>query len=507
MSTEAKRDFKLGVALKELPDNSILAGRVGEEEAILVRRGGQVYAVGALCTHYHGQLADGLVVGETVRCPLHHACFNLKTGAAIGAPALDPIACWRVEQSADRVFVREPLGQATTVRLPRNASPYSVVIVGGGAAALAAAATLRGNGYDNALTLVSADDTPPYDRPNVSKDFLAGTAPEEWMPLRASNFYADTDIDLMLNTTVGKLDPSSKRVTLTNGKELAFDALLLATGSEATTISIPGATSENLFYLRTLDDSRRLLKRLAGAKSAVILGAGFIGLEAAASLRTQGLQVHVVSPQRIPMERVFGTQIGSMLLELHSSHGVKFHLGVSISGIAGRTISLSDGSRIEADFTLAGVGARPCIDLARDAGLSIDRGVAVDEYLQTSAPGIFAAGDIARYPAHFSGERIRVEHWVAAERQGQTAARNLLGQREIFRTVPFFWTQQYDVAVNYTGHADSWDSIAVEGEIAQRNCAVSYVRGGRTIAMATISRDLQSLKTELMLETGEQLFA
>jgi NADPH-dependent 2,4-dienoyl-CoA reductase/sulfur reductase-like enzyme/nitrite reductase/ring-hydroxylating ferredoxin subunit len=500
MTDATKRDFKLGIGLNELPDNSILAGRVGEEEAILVRRGEQIYAVAALCTHYHGHLADGLIVGDTVRCPLHHACFSLRTGAAIAAPALDAIACWRVEQSADRIFVREPQEQATTLRLPRNASPRSVVIVGGGAAALAAAATLRGSGYDNALTLISADDTPPYDRPNVSKDFLTGAAPEEWMPLRPSNFYADSDIDLLLNATVGKLDPAAKRVTLTNGKELAFESLLLATGSEAAAIQIPGATSENLFYLRTLADSRRLLKRLAGARSAVVLGAGFIGLEAAASLRAQGLEVHVVSPQRIPMERVFGPQIGMMLLELHSSHSVTFHLGVSLSAIAGRTMTLSDGSTIKADFILAGVGGRPCIDLAREAGLSIDRGVVVDEYLQTSAPGIFAAGDIARYPAHFSDQRIRVEHWVAAERQGQTAARNLLGQREIFRTVPFFWTQQYEVAVNYTGHAESWDSIAVDGDVSQRNCAVSYRRGSRTIAVATISRDLQSLKAELMLE-------
>jgi NADPH-dependent 2,4-dienoyl-CoA reductase/sulfur reductase-like enzyme/nitrite reductase/ring-hydroxylating ferredoxin subunit len=502
MTNDPKRDFKLGIALKELQEDGILAGRVGEEDAILIRRGEQFYAVGALCTHYHGHLADGLVVGETIRCPLHHACFNLKTGAVIGAPALDPVPCWQVERNGDRVFVGEPLTSAPPAPASRSggAIPRSVVIVGGGAAALAAAATLRREGYENALTLISADDTAPYDRPNLSKDFLAGTAPEEWMPLRAANFYADNHIDLMLNTSVGKLDPLKKQVTLTSGKELSFDALLLCTGSQATAIAIPGATRDNLYYLRTLADSRLILKRLSGARRAVIRGAGFIGLEAAAALRTQGLEVHVVSPQRVPMERVFGAQIGTMLLELHASHGVTFHAGTNLTGISGRTVSLSDGSTIEADFVLAGVGAQPCLDLARGAGLSIDGGVVVDEYLHTNAPGVFAAGDIARYPAHFSGSRIRVEHWVAAERQGETAARNILGRREVFRTVPFFWTQHYDVAVNYTGHADSWDSITVDGDVAQRNCAVSYLRGKRAIAMATVGRDLENLKAELMLE-------
>ena len=504
MQDSAKPDFALGLPCEQLAQDGMLPGRVGSDEVVLVRRGDRVFAIGAQCTHYHASLAAGLLVDDTVRCPMHHACFSLATGAALGAPALDPIDCWRVERQGERYFVREKLPPPPTVSFAADSvgAPRSVVIVGGGAAALAALVTLRREGYSGELTVISADDTAPYDRPNVSKDLLAGTAPEEWMALRASTFYSENRIDLRLNTSVLSIDLPGRQLRLSDGPELAFDALLLATGSEAAQVSIPGATPENLFYLRTLADCRQLLKRIKGARRAIVLGAGFVGLEAAASFRTQGLEVHVVAPDTVPLARVMGPELGGMLKQLHTSHGVIFHPGTHLTSIANRTFFLSDGSTIEADFVLAGVGARPRLDLARRAGLSIERGVVVDEYLQTSAAGVFAAGDIARYPAHFSGDRIRVEHWVAAQRQAQTAARNMLGRRERFTTVPFFWTQQYDVAINYVGHADHWDSTTIEGDIQAHNCTVRYLRAGRTIAVASVARDLENLKAELALERG-----
>jgi NADPH-dependent 2,4-dienoyl-CoA reductase/sulfur reductase-like enzyme/nitrite reductase/ring-hydroxylating ferredoxin subunit len=496
----SKPDFSLGVRIDSLADGQMLVGRVGDEDAILIRHQGECFAIGGSCSHYHGDLSMGLIVDETVRCPLHHACFSLRTGVVLGPPALDPIPCWRVERVGEQFFARGKLAPPMP-SAPASAvhTPQSVVIVGGGAAALSAAMTLRRAGYDKDLTLVSLDDTAPYDRPNVSKDLLAGTAPEEWMPLRSSEFYTDNHIKLLLNTSVQALDPRRKRVYL-EGRELPFGALLLATGSEPARVAIPGTTAENVFYLRTLSDCRVLLKKLPNAHRAIVLGTGFIGLEAAASLRTRGLEVHAVGLEQIPMERVLGPELGALLLQLHVSRGVHFHLGRSVAGIEGHSYRLTDGSTLEADFMIVGVGARPCVDLAQRAGLALDRGVLVDEYLQTSAPDVFAAGDIARYPAHFSGERIRVEHWVLAQQQGQTAARNMLGFREPFRTVPFFWTQQYDVAINVTGHAERWDATRIEGDLAARDASVHYLRAGRTLAVATVSRDLDNLKAERSLE-------
>jgi NADPH-dependent 2,4-dienoyl-CoA reductase/sulfur reductase-like enzyme/nitrite reductase/ring-hydroxylating ferredoxin subunit len=501
MADVSKPDFSRGVRIDALADGEMLAGRVGDEDALLIQRQGECFAIGGSCSHYHGDLSKGLLVDETLRCPLHHACFNLRTGEAVGPPALDPIPCWRVERVGEQFFAREKLAPpilsapATSV----SHSPESIVIVGGGAAALTAAMTLRREGYDKDITLVSSDDSAPYDRPNVSKDFLAGTAPEEWMPLRSTEFYTESRLKLLLNTSVQALDLRRKRVYL-EGRELSYGALLLATGCEPARVSIPGATADSVFYLRTLSDCRVLMKRLPNARRAIVLGTGFIGLEAAASLRTRGLEVHAVGLEQIPMERVLGPELGALLLQVHISHGVSFHLGRSVAGIEGSTYRLTDGTELKADFMIVGVGARPCIELAQRAGLAVDGGVVVDECLQTSAPDVFAAGDIARYPAHFSGDRIRVEHWVLAQRQGQTAARSMLGFREPFRTVPFFWTQHYDLAINVSGHAEGWDATRVEGNLAARDGSVRYLRDGRTLAVASVSRDLDNLKAERALE-------
>jgi apoptosis-inducing factor 3 len=503
MEEPKKTDFRSGVPIRNLANGSTVAGQIDGEDVILVRREEEFFAVGASCTHYHGPLSDGLVVGDTVRCPWHHACFSLRTGEALRAPALDPIACWRVERVADKVFVREKLPEPARKSLGAADSgnlPKSVVIVGGGAAGLAAADMLRREGYDSVLTMISADDSPPCDRPNLSKDFLAGTAPDDWIPLRPPQYYIDRRIDLVLGSRVSSLDVQKKRVQLENGKTYEFGALLIATGAEPIKLQIEGASDSQIHYLRTFTDSRAIVAKTALAKRVVVVGASFIGLEVAASLRARGIAVDVVAPEDQPLERVMGPELGRFIRGLHESHGVTFHLGETVRRINGRKLMLSSGTALDADFVVLGVGVRPSLALAEQAGLAIDRGIAVNQYLETSAPGVFAVGDIARWPDPYSGEKIRVEHWVVAERQGQVAARNMLGQREPFAAVPFFWSQHYDLAINYVGHAEKWDAIEIDGDLNDRDCAVTYKRGSRTLAVATISRDLQSLQAEVAME-------
>jgi apoptosis-inducing factor 3 len=512
MGNTFKPDFRTGVPFNDLADGGVLLGSVGDEDVVLIRRGADVFAVGAYCTHYHGPLAQGLVVGDTVRCPLHHACFSLRTGEALRAPAFDPIARWRTQRIGDTVFVREKMPAAKLgdveehvesrrgPRAPRTLR--SVVIVGGGAAGLSAADALRRHGYQGALTMISADDSPPCDRPNLSKDFLVGTAPAEWIPLRTPEFYAQQNIDLILESRVTCVDIARRRVEIADGRQFDYDALLLATGAEPVRLEIPGAADTQVCYLRTFADSRLILSKAATAQRVAVVGASFIGLEVAASLRARGIDVDVVGPEKVPMTRVLGEQAGRFIQTLHESHGVRFHLGNSVSRVNGRQITLSDGTTIDADFLVVGVGVRPSVALAEKSGLAVDRGVAVNEYLETSAPGVFAAGDIARWPDPHSGGRIRVEHWVVAQRQGQVAGMNMLGMAEKFAAVPFFWSQHYDLTVNYVGHAEQWDLEELDGSFAAHDFSISFRHGNRLLAVATVSRDKQNLKVELAMESA-----
>jgi apoptosis-inducing factor 3 len=494
-------DLTQGIGAADVPDNGTLAGHVGDEAVLVARRGDQYFAIGATCTHYSGPLAEGLMVGDTVRCPWHHACFSLRTGEALEGPAFNSVACWRVELRDGKVFVREKIEPAPApARGKRQAAPDRVVIVGGGAAGFAAAEMLRREGFAGSLTMVSSDDAPPYDRPNCSKDYLAGNAPEEWMPLRPPEFYRDQGIDLSLTTEIATIDPRGRSVSLTDGKSLPFDKLLLATGAEPIRLDIPGANAPHVFVLRSLADSRAIIERAKGAKRAVVLGASFIGLEAAAALRTREVEVHVAAPERAPLERVFGPEMAQFVRILHEEHGVTFHMEQKATAIDGARVRLESGQTLEADLVIVGIGVRPRTALAERAGLGIDRGVNVNEYLQTSAPDIFAAGDIARWPDSHSGARLRIEHWVVAERQGQAVARNMLGAGEKFTQVPFFWSQHYDVPINYVGHAEKWDDIAIEGDIAGRDCLLRYRQGGRVLAVASIYRDRESLEAEVAME-------
>jgi NADPH-dependent 2,4-dienoyl-CoA reductase/sulfur reductase-like enzyme/nitrite reductase/ring-hydroxylating ferredoxin subunit len=492
-------DLTLGVAPNALEDGKLL-GHVGEHDVLLVRSGADVFAVGAQCTHYNGPLAEGLVVDQTIRCPWHHASFDLRTGEALRAPAMQSISCWAVERSEHKIFVRERLVQPKQIPSETRTDPERIVIIGGGAAAFAAASMLRRSEYQNGIVMLSEDAAPPIDRPNLSKDYLAGSASEDWLPLGSDTFSVDNDIDLRLRTRVEAIDPSSREVVTADGTTVSFDRLLLATGAEPNVLSIPGADLPHVFTLRSLADSRAIIQAALPARKAIVVGAGFIGLEVAASLRARNIEVHVVAPDKRPMERILGAQMADFLRLLHEEHGVIFHLEDTPVRIDANAMTTKRGAVIEADLIVVGIGVHPRTRLAENAGLTIDRGVLVDAFLETSSKGIFAAGDVARWPNRRCGERVRVEHWVVAERMGRTAALNMLGHNLEFDAVPFFWSQHYDVPINYVGHAERWDTLDIEGNIARKDCLLRFKREGHLVAVASIFRDIESLKAELEME-------
>ncbi|HEY6979911.1 FAD-dependent oxidoreductase [Reyranella sp.] len=495
-------DLTQGIPFADLADGTMLVGHVGDDDVLLARQGEDVFAVGAHCTHYHGPLAEGLMVDGTVRCPWHHACFSLRDGEALRPPALSPLDCWSVERRDGKIFVtgKRSATRAVVRAKPATAAPGRIVIVGGGAAGFAAAEMLRREQYQGSIVMLSNDDAAPVDRPNLSKDYLAGSAPEEWLPLRPDDFYAEKGIDLRLRTSVANIDPGARQVRLSDGGSVSYDRLLLATGAEPVRLTIPGADGPAVHILRSVSDSRAIIEQAKVARRAVVIGASFIGLEVAASLRARKIEVHVVAPEKRPMERILGPGMGDFVRALHEEHGVVFHLDNAPAAIDGKLVRLRSGSALEADFVVMGVGVRPRIELAEKAGLAVDRGIVANAFLETSAPGIYVAGDIARWPDPHSGQPIRVEHWVVAERQGQAAALNMLGHREAFTAVPFFWSQHYDIPINYVGHAERWDELTVDGDIAAKDCLLRYKVKGRTLAVASIFRDVASLQEEVALE-------
>jgi NADPH-dependent 2,4-dienoyl-CoA reductase/sulfur reductase-like enzyme/nitrite reductase/ring-hydroxylating ferredoxin subunit len=493
-------DLTKGLSLAEFKDGKLL-GHVGEEDVLLVQAGGEIFAIEAECSHWHGPLVEGLVVDGTIRCPWHHACFSLRTGEATRPPALNALAIWEVTQDRDRILVQRKREMPKPSAPHRTApTPEKFVIVGGGGAGFAAAEMLRREGFAGSITMLSNDGATPADRPNLSKDYLAGNAPEDYLPLRGEDYYKDAGIDLRLNTNVSAIDPEAHSVTLGNGDRLSFDRLLLATGAEPVKLQIPGADQPHVHTLRSFADSRAIIKAAGSAKRVLVIGASFIGLEVAASLRARKLEVHVVAPDERPMQRILGPEMGDFIRALHEENGVVFHLKDTVEKLDGTRATLKSGAVIDADLLVVGIGVKPRLALAEQAGLKADHGISVNEYLETSTPGIFAAGGIARWPDPHSRQTIRVEHWVVAERQGQTAARNMLGKRERFDAVPFFWSQHYDVPINYVGHAESFDDIAIDGSISGKDCLLKYRKGGRVLAVASIYRDLDNLRAELEME-------
>jgi 3-phenylpropionate/trans-cinnamate dioxygenase ferredoxin reductase component len=360
------------------------------------------------------------------------------------------------------------------------------VIVGASLAGAKAAETLRSEGFDGRLVLIGAEEERPYERPPLSKDYLRGEAGREKVYVHGEDFYEERDIDLRLGRRAETLDVSTSELALDDGEWLRYDKLLLTTGAEPRRLSVPGAELDGVMYLRRVGDSDALRERLDRGGAVVVIGAGWIGAEVAASARQRGLDVTVLDPVAVPLERVLGAEVGAIYRDIHADHGTRMLMGTGVEAFEGGSaverVRTSDGRELECDFVVVGVGVEPRTRLAAEAGLALDNGIAVDERLRTSEPAVFAAGDVANAHHPFYGERIRVEHWANALNQGPAAARCMLGSDAAYDRLPYFFSDQYDVGMEYSGFARAWDRVVMRGDPASREFIAFYMAGDRVVA-------------------------
>ncbi len=498
--------------IKALADSELKEGdpsvvEVEEKKVLLVRSGGKIYACGNECSHYHAPLSDGLVIGHIVTCPWHNARFDLRDGRLAAPPGLNNLPSYETKLENGQVWIRQ-VGKGT-IPMPEGEDSRTFLIVGAGAAGNSAAETLRREGFAGRIVMVTGEPYGPYDRPMLSKDLLSGEAPAKWLPLRGQKFYDRLNIEVMTEKLVTSVDPSNRSVTFADSTTMKADRILLATGGTPRSLNLPGADKPGCFLLRTREDAEAILASLEQAKTVVIVGASFIGLEVACSLRTRELDVHVVAPEAVPLAGVFGEQIGRRIKKTHEENGVTFHLGQIVKEFVGQDkvseVLLADGSRLKADCVIIGVGIRPAVEFLESSGLVKEGAVPVDGRLETAAEGIFAAGDIALVPDERTGELRRVEHWVEAGRQGMHAARCMLGAKDSYREVPFFWTRQYGSSLRYIGHAPRFDHVVFRGDVNDKTFLAGFYFGGTLRAAASVGRARELIRLGQLLETGKSV--
>ena len=492
-------DLGKGMPAADLHDDTPVAGSFGSEDVIVVRHGGKVCAFAGKCTHQGAPLETGMVIDGTVRCPWHHARFSLDDGEAVAAPAFAPLERFTVVEEDGVVTVTGK--DARSPATPSVPSIGKVVIVGGGAAGRACADMLARSGLGGDVTILSDDADAPYDRTACSKDYLAGDAERDDTTLPEPGLGRGPAARIRTGTAVASIDVEGRAVVTADQDRVPFDVLVLATG--ATPVMPENLKSaDNVFVLRTLNDADALKAAAKDAERAIVLGASFIGLEAAASLTQAGLAVTVIAKDSVPLAKVAGPEVGAFVQALHEKNGVTFQLERELAAFDGHTATLDDGTTIEGDLLVVGVGVEPRIDLAEAAGLTIadedaGGGVVVDAQLRTSVAGIYAIGDIASYPDPRLGHPIRVEHWVHAQRQGQWLARSLLGVVSGgYGDTPFFWSGHYDTSLHYVGHVAKPEDRRIEGDVPAGDFAVFLKEDGKEQAVLTCGRDEIALEKE-----------
>ena len=485
--------------LAELEPGVLKSVEIDGEPILLARFGETVCAVGGICPHAGAPLAEGVLDGEQVICPWHKAAFSLKSGRCTEPPAVDDLARYDVELRDGKVWLgtKQPPRQP----LPKPDS-RTLVILGSGAAGANAAQTLRAEGFSGRVVLIGREPDLPYDRTILSKYMLSGESGDEKSPLQTAQFYRKHRIE-RLTGEVTALDANARTLTLADGKTLSYDAAMIATGGIPRPLDIPGGALGRVFLLRSKRDAKRIAAAAEKAKRAVVIGSGFIGMEAAASLRERGLDVTVIAPEKVPMERQFGAAVGRAIAHLHEEKGVRLELGRKVARLEGsrsvQQVVTEDGATFEADLVVVGLGISLATSFLSGVDLGEDGSVPVDAGLK-AADGLYAAGDIARFPARGDGEPIRVEHWRVAEQHGRLAARAMLGQPASYDSVPVFWTIQYREQLTYIGHAASDDAVTVRGTPSKRDFLAYYHRDGKVTAVAGMGRDQDTSALVALME-------
>ena len=499
-----KNKWHKTVAEDQLKEGAPIAARIGTRTVFLTRVEGRIYAMGGKCSHYGGHLEKGRLQDHIITCPLHTARFDVRTGQVQAPPALDDLAGYETKVEGGAVYVRKIRAEVPSV--PRGDDDRTFLILGAGAGGLNAALALRKIGFAGRVLMATAEADMPYDRPDLSKGFMAGGTARDQLALQPEAVYQRLGIEILKEHRATGVDRRAKTVVFSNRRKLRYDRLLLATGGTPRVPDIKGTRLSGFFVLRSLRDADAITAAISGAKAVAVIGGSFLGLEVAASLRSRGLEVHVIAPEPVLMARVFGAEIGAFIRRRHEKSGIVFHLERTATEISGGKkvsgVVLSDGSRIAAQVVIAGIGVVPATGYLETSGLLVKGVVPVDARFQTADPDIFAVGDIALIPDPVTGEARRVEHWVEAERQGRHAAWGLAGIAKDYCETPFFWTNQGDVSIKYAGYASSFDRVAFRGDLEAEKVLIGYYREGALRAVASLGRTKEFLAVIEIIKAG-----
>jgi apoptosis-inducing factor 3 len=518
----------------DVRDGELREVEVGGKKCLLLNCDGELRAFGARCTHYDGPLAKGLLHHGRLVCPWHQGTFDARTGDLLEPPPLSGLTRFDVRVESGDVYIERPDDAPRQRTMPMAGrtpgDERTFVVVGGGAAGAAAVEGLRQHGFGGRIVLIVREGRRPYDRPNLSKDYLAGSATADWLPLRPASFYEKHAVEL-LEAEVTSLDATARRLELAGAPAMTPDAVLVCTGGTPRRLGVPGADLPGVFTLRSWSDCDAIIAAAqaaaggadegeaqgtergsgkgadtsTGAARAVVVGASFIGMETAASLRRRGLEVTLVAPDTTPLATQLGPQVGAFLQARHEEHGVRFCLGRTVARFDGgdrlRAVQLDDGSRLTADVAVVGVGVEPATTFIANADLNDDRGLDVDEELRVNRHGVWAAGDIACYPEPHTGGRTRIEHWRLAEQLGRAAAASMAGKGAPFAGVPAFWTEQFGLRVASVGVGRDWDDSFAVGDVAAGDFTVFFTRGDKLVS-AVGTRDLDLAAFAELMRTG-----
>lgn len=500
-------------SLSQLPAGHMHKVKVGDYDVLLSNVEGEVYAIENKCSHYGAPLSDGALCAHRVRCPWHHACFDVRTGEQIEAPGIDGVAKFDVKIDGDDIFLSDEPVKTNTPDFPapvnEHETPpdnrYDYLIVGGGAAAAYAVEAIRAEDKEGTILMLSRDRLPPYDRTKVSKNFMQENAASETLPLRSAEFYHKLNVYFRAGTQVQKLDLKAKSARLSDGTTVNYDKVLMATGGRPNTLDVPGADLDGVHTVRKPKDARLAREQVEEGTKVVIIGGSFIGLETAMSLGKRGGDITVVTPETTLFEKAFGAEVGDYIQRLHEEAGVKFELGRKCKAINGKDratgVLLDNGTELPAETVIVGIGVTPVTDYISGIAFQDDHSVAVDGHLAVHAADAYAAGDIATYPDREG--MLRIEHWKVAGQQGRIAGRNMAGKKEPYQMVPYFWTNQQGTNFRYVGHGTDYDRIVYDGRVGQGPFLAFYIKDEHVQACLGVKRDADAAAVNELMALGQ----